>query len=181
MTFNLDNYEPVAPRLSRWLETVVKSSVVPRVITTLHAYEPGAWCIFKAELWEGDTLIATGYAEEHHTEKGVNSTSHMENCETSAIGRALANVGYAGSDASKRPSREEMQKVVRYEGDMKITGTSNAPSEKQLWKYKSELKKAGLLPPLNIATMSKFEVSKAIEALVNGEVPAEPVEQEEPF
>ena len=60
MSFNLDNYEPVAPRLSRWLETVVKSSVVPRVITTLHAYEPGAWCIFKAELWEGDTLIATG-------------------------------------------------------------------------------------------------------------------------
>jgi hypothetical protein len=64
---------------------------------------------------------------------------------------------------------------------MKITGTSNAPSEKQLWKYKSELKKAGLLPPLNIATMSKFEVSKAIEALVNGEVPAEPLEAEEPF
>jgi hypothetical protein len=29
--------------------------------------------------------------------------------------------------------------------------------------------------------MSKFEVSKAIEALVNGETPAEPVEQEEPF
>jgi hypothetical protein len=29
--------------------------------------------------------------------------------------------------------------------------------------------------------MSKFEVSKAIEALVNGEVPAEPLEAEEPF
>ncbi len=182
MAFNLDNYEPVASRLDRWLETVIsQSSAVPRVITTLYAYEPGAWCIFKAELWEGDTLMATGYAEEHHTEKGVNSTSHMENCETSAIGRALANCGYAGSDPSKRPSREEMAKVVRYEGDMKITGTSNAPSEKQLWKYKSELKKAGLLPPLNIATMSKFEVSKAIDALVNGEVPAEPLEQEEPF
>ena len=182
MSFNLDNYEPVASRLDRWLETVIsQSSAVPRVITTLYAYEPGAWCIFKAELWEGDTLMATGYAEEHHTEKGVNSTSHMENCETSAIGRALANCGYAGSDPSKRPSREEMAKVVRYEGDMKITGTSNAPSEKQLWKYNSELKKAGLLPPLNIATMSKFEVSKAIEALVNGETPAEPLEQEEPF
>jgi hypothetical protein len=74
-----------------------------------------------------------------------------------------------------------MQKVVRYEGDMKITERADAPSEKQLWKYKSELKKAGLLPPLNIATMSKYEVSKAIDALVNGEVPAEPVEAEAPF
>jgi hypothetical protein len=43
------------------------------------------------------------------------------------------------------------------------------------------LKKAGLLPPLNIATMSKYEVSKAIDALVNGEMPAEPVEAEAPF
>ena len=181
MAFNLDDYEPVASRLERWLLHVYETEFVPRVITTLHAYEAGSWCVFKAELYEGDRLMATGWAEEHHTEKGVNSTSHMENCETSAIGRALANCGYAGSDASKRPSREEMQKVVRYEGDMKITQSASAPSEKQLWKYKSELKKAGLLPPLNIASMSKYEVSKAIEALVNGETPAEPLEAEEPF
>ena len=38
----------------------------------------------------------------------VNKTSHVENCETSAIGRALANMGLHGS---KRPSREEMQKT----------------------------------------------------------------------
>jgi deoxycytidylate deaminase len=137
--------------------------------------------VFKCELWLDDEIIATGWAEEIRGVGNVNKTSHVENAETSSLGRALANAGLSGSDFTKRPSREEMAKVVRYEGDMKITGTSNAPSEKQLWKYKSELKKAGLLPPLNIATMSKFEVSKAIEALVNGEVPAEPVEQEEPF
>jgi hypothetical protein len=34
----------------------------------------------------------------------------LENCETSAIGRALANAGYASK--GKRPSREEMSKVV---------------------------------------------------------------------
>jgi hypothetical protein len=34
----------------------------------------------------------------------------LENCETSAIGRALANAGYAAK--GKRPSREEMSKVV---------------------------------------------------------------------
>jgi hypothetical protein len=53
---------------------------------------------------------ATGYAEEKITDRGVNSTSALENCETSAIGRALANAGYAAK--GKRPSREEMSKVV---------------------------------------------------------------------
>jgi hypothetical protein len=50
MTFNLDNYEPVAPRLARWLEAAAD----PRVITTLIAYEPGKWCIFKTDLYEGE-------------------------------------------------------------------------------------------------------------------------------
>ena len=58
---------------------------------------------------------------------------------------------------------------TRQQGDTRITEPSNLPSEKQLWFYKSELKKKGLLPPLNIGTMSKFEVSKAIDALKNGE------------
>jgi hypothetical protein len=58
---------------------------------------------------------------------------------------------------------------TRQQGDTRITEPSNLPSEKQLWFYKSELKKAGKLPPLNIGTMSKFEVSKAIDALKNGE------------
>jgi hypothetical protein len=62
------------------------------------------WCPF-----------ATGYAEEKITDRGVNATSALENCETSAIGRALANAGYAAK--GKRPSREEMVKVARVTND----------------------------------------------------------------
>ena len=51
----------------------------------------------------------TGFAEETVSTRGVNSTSALENCETSAIGRALANAGYVTK--GKRPSREEMSKV----------------------------------------------------------------------
>jgi hypothetical protein len=49
-------------------------------------------------------------AEETVQGRGVNATSALENCETSAIGRALANAGYAAK--GKRASREEMQKVA---------------------------------------------------------------------
>jgi hypothetical protein len=75
---------------------------------------PGAdVCVIRAELWLEDVCIATGYAEEVRGAGNVNRTSHVENCETSAVGRALANAGMAGSDVSKRPSREEMSKVQR--------------------------------------------------------------------
>jgi hypothetical protein len=113
VSFNLDNYEPVAPRLSRWLDASIEAGHVPRVITDM-VHRGDGWCVFKASLYLNEDLIATGWAEEHQTERGVNAASHVENCETSAVGRALANIGMAGSDPSKRPSREEMQKVARH-------------------------------------------------------------------
>lgn len=58
---------------------------------------------------------ATGLAEETQTPNGggANRFSHIENCETSAIGRALANYRYQGG--MQRPSREEMEKGERRE------------------------------------------------------------------
>jgi hypothetical protein len=53
---------------------------------------------------------SSGLAEETVQGRGVNATSALENCETSAIGRALASAGYATK--GKRPSREEMSKVA---------------------------------------------------------------------
>jgi hypothetical protein len=57
--------------------------------------------------------FATGLAYETVTDRGVNQTSALENCETSAIGRALANAGYAAK--GKRPSQSEMAKVIAAE------------------------------------------------------------------
>ncbi len=180
MGFNLDDYEPVAARLDRWL----KDHPTGRVITDLVHYLSDV-AVFKAELWLDGEIIATGWAEEVRGQGNVNRTSHVENCETGAVGRALANAGYAGSDVSKRPSREEMAKVSRMttiQGETTITRPSNAPSEKQLWLFKKLLKEAGKLPPVNIDSMDKFEVSRGIEALKNGAEPdLPPLPDEEPF
>jgi hypothetical protein len=68
----------------------------------------------KAELWLGTTLVSTGWAEEIVGNSPVNKTSALENCETSAVGRALANFGFQGKNPSAtRPSRNEMEKVER--------------------------------------------------------------------
>ena len=109
MGFNLDDYEPVAVRHSRWLEQHPNGRTLTHMVST-----PGAdTCVIRAELWLDDVCIATGYAEEVRGAGNVNRTSHVENCETSAVGRALANAGMAGTDVNKRQSREEMAKVQR--------------------------------------------------------------------
>jgi hypothetical protein len=106
--FNLADYEPVEVRLEKF----IKDYPAFRISTELEVVEATRY-IVKAYLFKdaGDSLAwATGYAEETVTSRGVNQTSALENCETSAIGRALANAGYAPK--GKRPSREEMSKVV---------------------------------------------------------------------
>jgi hypothetical protein len=91
---------------------------------------PGAdICVIRAELWLENVCIATGYAEEVRGAGNVNRTSHVENCETSAVGRALANAGMAGTDVNKRPSREEMSKVQNTAPKMRITQASSAKGD----------------------------------------------------
>jgi hypothetical protein len=106
--FNLSEYEPVEVRLEKF----IKDYPAFRISTELEVVEATRY-IVKAYLFknaEDGVAWATGYAEETVTSRGVNQTSALENCETSAIGRALANAGYAPK--GKRPSREEMTKVV---------------------------------------------------------------------
>ena len=106
--FNLADYEPVEVRLEKF----IKDYPSFRIATELEVVEAARY-IIKAYLYKdaGDSVAwATGYAEETVSARGVNQTSALENCETSAIGRALANAGYAPK--GKRPSREEMSKVV---------------------------------------------------------------------
>jgi hypothetical protein len=106
--FNLADYEPVEVRLEKF----IKDYPSFRIATELEVVEAARY-IVKAYLYKdaGDSVAwATGYAEETVSARGVNQTSALENCETSAIGRALANAGYAPK--GKRPSREEMNKVA---------------------------------------------------------------------
>lgn len=68
-------------------------------------------CIFRAiVLDEEDNLLATGTAYEKENSTFINKTSYIENCETSAVGRALGMCGF-GIDTSVA-SAEEVQNAI---------------------------------------------------------------------
>ncbi len=68
-------------------------------ITTKLVHCDAETVLFRASILDPQGReIAIGFAEEKRTARGINSTSALENCETSAIGRALAAAGYAGTE-----------------------------------------------------------------------------------
>ena len=126
--FNLADYETVESRLEKWwkdypdgrVETKIEQATDVRYIVSAQLYKT-----------EADAKpCATGLASESISDRGVNSTSALENCETSAIGRALANAGYAAK--GKRASREEMSKVEQFKPKYGRPGSKSAAMEMAL-------------------------------------------------
>lgn len=108
MAFNLADYETVESRLEKYWKDYPDG----RVATKIEQATDTRY-IISAELYKKSTdekPYSSGLASESVSDRGVNSTSALENAETSAIGRALANAGYAAK--GKRASREEMIKVA---------------------------------------------------------------------
>ena len=115
MAFNINDYETVEVRLGKFIadypdfmvHTELLEHSEKRFIVLAKIYRT---CV-------DSHPFATGLAYEIISDRGVNSTSALENAETSAIGRSLANAGYAAK--GKRPSQSEMVKVIAAEDSPK--------------------------------------------------------------
>ena len=108
-TFDPKDYAPVAERIVQFYAR----HPTGRIITKPRRVQEGM-VLFEARVYR--TAIdrhpaATGFASERPGDGLINSVACVENTETSAIGRALANLGITA--ARQRPSREEMQKADR--------------------------------------------------------------------
>lgn len=105
----LDDYETVETRLEKFWSKFPNG----RTETKLLKFDGGQYIVWSAIYRDiADSVpFATGLAEETVQGRGVNSTSALENAETSSLGRSLANGGFAAK--GKRASAEEMSKVER--------------------------------------------------------------------
>ena len=112
--FNLQDYETVEERLHRFWGKHPNGRVHTELVCQS---DDLSQVVFKASIWR-DTeahspACSTGYAEEHKSNgRGPNADCWIENAETSAIGRGLANLGMSGN---RRATREEMAKVQEHE------------------------------------------------------------------
>ena len=110
-------YKTVAKRVDEFRQDNGKDL---SIITSLVDRDENA-VVMKAEILDKDgRVIATGYAEEYRTASQINKTSALENCETSAIGRALANFGLGGGEYA---SADEVANAI----NQQATPTINVP------------------------------------------------------
>ena len=118
--FNLDNYETVEDRLKAFWKDNPKARINTEIV---HMTDDGTCVTVRAEIYkmeEDARPVTTGIAQETKGQGGfANKDAWVENCETSAIGRALANWLYQGS-TKPRPSREEMSKVGNQDDRVKV-------------------------------------------------------------
>ena len=85
-------------------------------------------------------IVATGHAEEVRTASMINKTSALENCETSAIGRALASFGLAGTEFA---SANEVQQAISNQSQPEVVKAYQSPRKAtvsdELVKLKTEI------------------------------------------
>lgn len=141
MKFNLNEYKTVKERKLEFYQNWEDGRIVVKNITPDSQHLE--YALFEARIYktaedqEKDLPLGTGYALEVRDKEisvsnsgkeyeSVNYSSWTENCEESAVGRALDNAGYA---SDKKPSREEMSKAKRMNKTMK--SYNNKATDKQ--------------------------------------------------
>jgi len=119
------NYAEVKDRVKDFHKDNKCGSIITEIITN-----EGGLCIFKATVWPDANeplCLFTGHAYEKEGSSQINRTSYIENCETSAIGRALASAGY-GVDASFS-SANEVANAVEQQGNTIPKPTTRTPAK----------------------------------------------------
>lgn len=108
-------YETVASRLMRFRADHPDHSIVPELIDVTE--EVVRMKVVIGFMFEGNYhVLSVGHAEEYRGASKINRTSAMENCETSAVGRALAWAGYGS--ANSIATREEVEGAKEKEAVM---------------------------------------------------------------
>lgn len=87
-------YIDVAQRIQAFWEVYPNGSIQTEAVVL----EPD-WCVIKATIYDLDAIIATGHAYEVKGASNINKTSYLENCETSAVGRALGLLGIGSTES----------------------------------------------------------------------------------
>ena len=110
-------YHTVAERVHAFRETAPDLTIETEIVRW-----EGDDVVVKASISDNGKLIATGLAHEVRGSTNINKTSHVENCETSAIGRALAAFGLAGTEYA---TADEVANAIAQQQEKEIQSRIN--------------------------------------------------------
>jgi hypothetical protein len=108
LPYNPAEYSLVAERITELYQRFPQGRIISKLVSRDRDI------VFRAKVFrksEDPKPAATGWASEREGDGEINLVACLENAETSAIGRALANLGFTAS--KKRASLEEMEKAAR--------------------------------------------------------------------
>lgn len=113
--------------------------------------------VMKAAISFNGVEVAVGHAEEMRNSSKINRTSALENCETSAIGRALAACGLAGTEYA---SADEVQNAIESQTEMvaKAVEAAKLAVDKEDWAALCDMDKAD--DPIWMEAWKKLKASQ---------------------
>ena len=129
------NYTCVAARISAFRELCP----VGAISTEILSLADGVVTMKTTITDENGKILATGMAQEKETSSNINKTSYIENCETSAVGRALGMLGI-GSD-EQMSSAEEVANAINNQGKEQDKNKAEQVKKEVQEKKEAEAKK----------------------------------------
>ena len=143
MAYDLQNYETVSERTLKFYREYPKGRIETSLEDFSGNHNATRWVMRAAVYRDSETATppaGVGYAFEIDGGKGANRSSALENCETSAIGRALAAAGFASD--KQRATREEMRKVAIEDARDALARARTVDDARAVW---TEAQKQGVL------------------------------------
>lgn len=143
MAYDLQNYETVSERTLKFYREYPKGRIETSLEDFSGNHNATRWVMRAAVYRDSETATppaGVGYAFEIDGGKGANRSSALENCETSAIGRALAAAGFASD--KQRATREEMRKVAIEDARDALSRARTVDDARAVW---TEAQKQGVL------------------------------------
>ena len=137
-----------------------------QILTEMLSCQDGM-CIFRASISDGEKVLATGHAYETEGSTFINKTSYIENCETSAVGRALGMMGIIGGGSIA--SYEEVANA-KLNQDKPKRGRKNQPMAPGAIDYPAQIRNLAAekgIPEIEICNMGGVT---AIEQMVEGQM-----------
>jgi hypothetical protein len=116
MAFDLSQYQTVQERIDLFWNSFPNGRLNLEIVLLNEAQ-----VVMKAEVYldkADEKPAAVDFAEERLGTSHINKVSFVENCATSAYGRAISALGGQFSPKGKRPSAQEMDKVNRANDDL---------------------------------------------------------------